>query len=190
MEASTGPLSLPDRLFNPNLEAIKLKLLQHGVSPTPKILYNIRKKELQKYNRRLAKRNSKQPPPLTDAQKQTIAEESNFQLIKCEYRKFVKSVGNGEGAKLVGRPWERLEMIRLRELASDSVEYDGDNLNSEHLRELGDIIECEKDKFSWLLDNDVEVGEGWFENDGRRWDRPRRSESEAITLLIDRYVGL
>ncbi|XP_011099383.1 pentatricopeptide repeat-containing protein At5g67570, chloroplastic isoform X1 [Sesamum indicum] len=183
MEASTGPLSLPP---HPNLENIKHKLLKHGVHPTPRILHNLRKKELQKSNRRLAKLNSKLPPPLTDAQKQSISEESHFHMIKSDYKKFTKSVRNEENKKLVGRPWERLERLRLRELSSENMEYDGERLNPEHLRELSDIIECERDKFAWLLDNDIELEEGWFENDGRRWAPPKRSETEAIRFLIDR----
>ncbi|KAL0332347.1 UNVERIFIED_CONTAM: Pentatricopeptide repeat-containing protein, chloroplastic [Sesamum calycinum] len=87
-----------------------------------------------------------------------------------------------------GRPWERLERLRLRELSSDNMEYDGERLNPEHLRELSDIIECERDKFSWLLDNDIELEEGWFENDGREMGPPKRSETEAIRFLIDRFV--
>ncbi|KAI3451917.1 hypothetical protein Pfo_008582 [Paulownia fortunei] len=186
MEASTGPLSLPNPPPHPNLENIKQKLLKYGVQPTPRILHNLRKKELQKSNRRLAKHTSKLPPPLTDTQKQAISEESHFQVIKSEYKKFTKSIRNEENEKLVGRPWERLERLRLRELASENMEYDGERLNPEHLRELSDIIECERVKFSWLLDNDIELEEGWFDNEGRRWVPPKRSEAEAIKLLIDR----
>ncbi|XP_051126933.1 pentatricopeptide repeat-containing protein At5g67570, chloroplastic isoform X2 [Andrographis paniculata] len=187
MEASTGPLSLPNPPPpQPNLESIKRKLQQHGVNPTPRILHNIRKKELQKHNRRVAKRNSKQPPQLSDAQKQALDEESHFQLIKYEYKKFAKTVGSGGCEKLVGRPWEGLEKFQLRKLASDNSEYDGEKLIPERLKELSDIIECERDKFSWLVDDDIEIGEDWLENDGKRWNRPKRSESEAIKLLVDR----
>ncbi|PIN13844.1 hypothetical protein CDL12_13539 [Handroanthus impetiginosus] len=186
MEASTGPLSLPNPPPQPNLENIKRKLLKQGVQPTPKILHNLRKKELQKSNRRLAKQSSKLPPPLIDAQKEAILEESHFQMIKSEYKKFTKSIGNEENGKLVGKPWERLERLQLRELASENMVYDGEKLNQEHLRELSDVIESDRDKFSWLLDNDVEVEEGWFQNDGRSWTAPKRSETEAIKILINR----
>ncbi|KAL8476921.1 hypothetical protein ACS0TY_029282 [Phlomoides rotata] len=188
MEASaTGPLSLPNPPPpQPNLEKIKHKLLKFGVEPTPRILHNLRKKELQKSNRRISKQNAKLLPPLSDAQKQAILEESHFQTIKSEFKKFSKSVGNGGNGKLVGVPWERLERLQLRELASETMEYDGEKLNSHHLRELSDIIESERDKFSWLLDNDIEVEEGWFEDEGRRWAPKKRSEIEATKLLIDR----
>ncbi|KAK6125349.1 hypothetical protein DH2020_040902 [Rehmannia glutinosa] len=66
------------------------------------------------------------------------------------------------------------------------MEYDGERLNPEHLRELSDIIECERDKFTWLLDNDMELEEGLIENDGKRWAPPKRSETEAIKILINR----
>lgn len=187
MEASTGPLSLPTPPPQPNIEKLKQKLLKYGVQSTPRILHNLRKKELQKSNRRLAKNNSKLPPPLTDSQKQAIAEESHFQMIKNEYKNFTKKK---ESDKLVGKPWERLEMIRLRELSSDNMDYQGERLKPEHLRELSDIIECERDRFSWLLDKDIELQDGWFEDDGKRWVPRKRSEAEAIKLLIDRYVTL
>lgn len=88
----------------------------------------------------------------------------------------------------MGRPWERLERLQLRQLASENMEYDGERLNPEHLRDLSEIIERERDKFSWLLDNDIELEEGWFGNDGRRWAPQKRSEAEAIKFLIDRYI--
>ncbi|KAK6125328.1 hypothetical protein DH2020_040944 [Rehmannia glutinosa] len=159
---------------------------QPHVEPTPRILHNIRKKELQKSNRRLAKQTSKLPPPLTDTQQQAILEESHFQTIKSEYKKFTKSTRNEENEKLVGKPWERLERLKLRELASGNTEYDGERLDPEHLRELSDIIECERDKFTWLLDNDIELEEGLIENDGKRWAPPKRSETEAIKIFINR----
>lgn len=186
MDSATGPLSLPNPPPQPNLEKIKHRLLKYGVEPTPRILHNLRKKELQKSNRRIAKQNAKLPPPLSDAQKQAVLEESHFETIKSEFKRFTKSIGNGENEKLVGVPWERLERIQLRELASDNMEYDGEKLNSRHLRELSDVIECEREKFSWLLDNDIEVEEGWIENDGGRWAPKKRSEIEATKLLIDR----
>ncbi|KAL3618871.1 hypothetical protein CASFOL_037099 [Castilleja foliolosa] len=189
MEASTRPLNLPNPLSQPpNIDKIKQKLLKHGVDPTPKILHNIRKKELQKYNRRLAKQAAKLPPPLTDAQQQAISEESHFQTIKSEYMKFTKkSIRNDENEKMVGKPWERIERLRLRELAIEKQDYDGDRLNPEPLRELSDAIESERDKFSWLLNNDIELDDVWFDNNGgKKWAPPKRSEFEAIKLLINR----
>ncbi|GER30982.1 pentatricopeptide repeat-containing protein [Striga asiatica] len=184
MEGSTLPSNLPNTPPQPNLDKIKQKLQKRGVEPTPKILHNLRKKELQKSNRRLAKQASKMPPPLTDAQKQSLLEELHFQTIKSEYKKFTR-----DNTKMVGKPWEKLERLRLRELAGEEMEYDGDRLNQEHLSELSDVIELERDKFSWLLQNDIELEEGLFENDGKKWAPPKRSEPESIKLLIHRLSG-
>lgn len=87
----------------------------------------------------------------------------------------------------MGRPWERLDRLRLRELASEGAEHDGARLNPEHLRELSDILESERDRFSWLLDDDVEVEQGSLEETS--WAPRKRSEAEAIKLLIDRYFN-
>ncbi|XP_073119138.1 pentatricopeptide repeat-containing protein At5g67570, chloroplastic [Henckelia pumila] len=183
MEASAPP-NLPNPRPQPNLEATKQKLLTHGIQPTPKIMHTLRKKELQKSNRRLAKEASKQPLPLTDAQKLEISEETHFQIIKSEYKKFAKSIN--ENNKMVGMPWEGLEKLRLRELASNNLEYAGDKLKPERLRELIDIIECERDKFSWLLDDDVEIEDGLLVENGRGWSPPKRSEAQSIKFLIKR----
>lgn len=93
--------------------------------------------------------------------------------------------------RIVGRPWERIEKLKLKELSSESKVYSGDELNSEHLRELSDIIESEKEKFSWLLDNDVEIKQGWFDNERAKWDyrQRRRGEAETIRFIIDRLSG-
>lgn len=191
MEASTGPPRLPSP--SPAIDVGKLKqnLLQKGVDPTPKIIHTLRKKELQKFNRRLAKKAAKEPPPLTETQKQALAEESYFQAVKSEYKSFRKEVNAKNDERMVGRPWERIEKLKLQELSSESKMYSGDKLNSEHLWELSDIIESERDKFSWLLDNDVEIKQGWFDNERANWDyrQRRRGEAETIRFIIDRYVN-
>ncbi|KAG6398188.1 hypothetical protein SASPL_139643 [Salvia splendens] len=100
MEASIAPQNLPTLSQippnppQPDPQKISRKLLKHGVQPTPKILHNLRKKELQKINRREAKHSS----DLTDAQKQAISEESHFQAIKSEYNRFTR---DEQSAKLV-----------------------------------------------------------------------------------------
>ncbi|KAL8044626.1 hypothetical protein ABFX02_08G057500 [Erythranthe guttata] len=184
MEASTGtPSSFPNPPPQPNLEKIKQKLLKYGVQPTPRILHNLRKKEIQKSNRRLAKQTSKLPPPLSDAQREAVLEESHFRTIKKEYNKFTK---NEATEKLVGKPWEGLGMIQLRELSIDKTDYESERLNPEHLMELSDIIECERDKFSWILDKDIDLEDGLFENEGRKWAPRQRTEAESIKFLVDR----
>ncbi|XP_060194379.1 pentatricopeptide repeat-containing protein At5g67570, chloroplastic isoform X2 [Lycium barbarum] len=187
MEASTGPPRLPSI----NIDKLKQNLLQKGVNPTPKIIHTLRKKELQKFNRRLTKQASKEPPPLTETQKQTLAEESYFQAVKSEYKSFKKMVNAKNDERIVGKPWEKIEKLKLQEICSESKVYSGDKLNSEHLWELSHIIESERDKFSWLLDNDVEIKQGWFDNERANWDyrQGRRGEAEIIRFIIDRLSG-
>ncbi|CAI9111267.1 OLC1v1011446C1 [Oldenlandia corymbosa var. corymbosa] len=186
MEASTGPPPLPSPPTPPNTEQIKQKLLRQGVVPTPKIIHAIRKKELQKINRRAAKLAAKQPlPPLTESQKQALSEETHFQAIKSEYKSFTNAINGGK--KMVGKPWERLDRFKLRELASESTEYDGGKLKIEHLRELSDIMEGERGKLRWLLDDDVEVEDGWLQSETSTWKPPKQSEGEAIPIFLDRF---
>ncbi|XP_059293506.1 pentatricopeptide repeat-containing protein At5g67570, chloroplastic isoform X1 [Lycium ferocissimum] len=187
MEASTGPPRLPSI----NIDKLKQNLLQKGVNPTPKIIHTLRKKELQKFNRRLTKQASKEPPPLTETQKQTLAEESYFHAVKSEYKSFKKAVNAKNDERIVGKPWEKVEKLKLQEICSESKVYSGDKLNSEHLWELSDIIESERDKFSWLLDSDVEIKQGWFDNERANWDyrQRRRGEAEIIRFIIDRLSG-
>lgn len=89
---------------------------------------------------------------------------------------------------MVGRPWERLEKFKLRELASENEEYGGGKLKIEHLRELSDIMENERKKLQWLLDDDVELENGLLDNETSAWTppKPRQSEAEAIPLFLER----
>ncbi|XP_027180070.1 pentatricopeptide repeat-containing protein At5g67570, chloroplastic [Coffea eugenioides] len=190
MEASTGPPPLPAPPPQQKTEKIRQKLLQEGVAPTPKIIHTIRKKELQKLNRRLAKQAAKQPlPVLTDSQQQLLAEESHFKTIKSEYKNFRNAISGAK--KMVGRPWERLERLKLRELASENKEYGGDKLKTEHLIELSDIMESEKEKFHWLLDDDIEVEKDWLDKERSTWVPPKhcRSEAETIDIFLERLDG-
>lgn len=184
MDASIGPPCLPTTpTTDPDIEKIKQKLIRGGVAPTPKIIHTIRKKELQKLNRRLAKHPL---PLLTDSQKQALAQDSYFRTIKSEYRNLTKQLNPGE--KTVGRPWERPEKLKLRELASETREYSGGNLKMEHLKELSDIMDNEREKLQWLLEDDVEVDEGWLEQETRNVAPPKRcrSEAEAIRFFLER----
>ncbi|KAK6125263.1 hypothetical protein DH2020_041007 [Rehmannia glutinosa] len=160
--------------------------LHYDLDIQPQESYTISAKRSSKIQPSSGQTDLQASPPLTDTQQQAILEESHFQTIKSEYKKFTKSTRNEENEKLVGKPWERLERLKLRELASGNTEYDGERLDPEHLRELSDIIECERDKFTWLLDNDIELEEGLIENDGKRWAPPKRSETEAIKIFINR----
>ncbi|KAI8031526.1 Pentatricopeptide repeat-containing protein [Camellia lanceoleosa] len=197
--ASTGPprprLPTPPTTTQPNTDKIKQKLLHKGVYPTPKIIHTLRKKHLQKSlrksNRRLASQSQSQSqPPLTDSQKQSIAEESHFQTLKAEYKNFTKSIStktrDDDGVlPMVGKPWERLERVQFRELSSSSREYCGDKLKSQPLRELSEILQK-----GWLLDNDVVFEQGSLKGERKIWAPPKRSEAEAIRFLVDKLSGM
>ncbi|KDP32082.1 hypothetical protein JCGZ_12543 [Jatropha curcas] len=134
---------------------------------------------------------TQQAPLLTPSQKQALAEETHFQILKREYRKFNKAIkaetGSGNGGLLVGKPWERIERVSLRELASGSKEFNGDALKKENLRELKEVFE---EGLNWVLDNDIEVeNDDWLRKDNQwQWDptKRRRSDKEAIRFLVDK----
>lgn len=180
MEALSKPSQAPPQ-FEPDTGRIKRYLLKKGVDPTPKIVHNLRKKEIQKHNRRAKRLADRSPnPPLTESQKQALAEESHFQTLRCEYRDFNRAV--------VGRPWERLDSV---EIATLSAEYGGEKLKREELRELGQMFESRRrEELRWVLDDDVELKEEWLEGEKRPWDpsKRRRCEAEVIRFLVDRFV--
>lgn len=197
MEASPGfSQPPPSPKFQPDAEKIKRKLLKNGVFPTPRIVHNIRKKAIQKHNRRqdrLAKQ--AQSPPLSETQKRVLAEESDFQSLRQEYREFNKAIRSRSqksgGGLMVGVPWERIERVRLREIAGGSEGFGGSKLKRESLRELGEMFEERKrDDLQWVLDDDIESEEIVLESKGSQWDplkRKTRTEDEAITFLVKRF---
>lgn len=93
---------------------------------------------------------------------------------------------------MVGRPWEGIERIGFRELASTSAEYGGEKLKKEELNALREMFEARKlEELKWVLDDDIEMKEEWFNGEDRVWDpskRRRRGEGEVIQFLVDRYV--
>lgn len=196
MEALHGAPQVPSPQFEPDTGKIKRKFIKKGVYPTPKIIHTVRKKEIQKHNRKLKRLADRSPdPPLTESQKQALAEESHFQTLKREYKEFTKaveakSVGHG-GVLMVGMPWKRLERVGFRELASASTEYSGEKLKREELRELKEMFESRKrQELQWVLDDDVEIKEDWLDSEKRVWNpmKRRRGEDEVIRFLVDRFV--
>lgn len=174
MEAIPSPTGVP----TPDTEKIKQRLIRKGVQPTPKIIHALRKKQLQKSIRK-SKALEKQGRPPTEDEK--VEEEAYFQTIKREYRESSKAL-------MVGKPWER---PGFKEVLNASVEYSGERLKREHLRELGEILE-KRGEVRWLLDDDVEVEQGSSGGERREWNpsRRRRSDAEAIRFLVDRYLLL
>ncbi|KAF4375149.1 hypothetical protein F8388_017295 [Cannabis sativa] len=185
MEALSGVPRIPLRKFEPDTDKIKRNLLEKGVQPTPKVIHTLRKKEIQKHNRKLNKTQTDQapPPPLH------LTEESHFKTLKREYMDFNKEVNSKMGVPTVGNPWERLDSLRLRELAGATTEYAGEKLRREELRELGRVFEARKrDELRWVLEDDLEISEEVLNGEKKVWDplKRRRGEVEVIQFLVDR----
>ncbi|PRQ48211.1 hypothetical protein RchiOBHm_Chr2g0108171 [Rosa chinensis] len=180
MEALQGSLpQITNPQFEPNTDKIKRNLTNKGVHPTPKIVHTLRKKQIQKHNRKLNRLNE-QDPPLSQSQSQAPSEETHFQTLKAEYRSFTRAVKskNGGGELTVGMPWERVERIGFRELASSSGEYGGEKLKKEELNALREMFE-------------MEIKEEWFDGENRVSDptKRRRGEGEVIQFLVERLSG-
>ncbi|XP_031483069.1 pentatricopeptide repeat-containing protein At5g67570, chloroplastic [Nymphaea colorata] len=176
--------------FQPNTEKLRRRLLRRGVTPTPKILHALSKKELQKFRRRSNKK-EKQPAEASSVSV-ADAEESRFRDALEEYRMVMREVKGGEkdekGGGLVrvsGKPWEGgIQLLR------DSLEFGkedvGERLKEEHLEELrGILAQRNRDSLSWLLDDDM--GEaGGSEPTYRR----RVGGNERIQWLVKRLSAM
>lgn len=189
MEAAVASSSSSLPQFEPNIEAIKRRLLKRGVYPTPKIVHNLRKKEIQKHNRKLNKDVESQRQALF-----VLEEESHFQALKHEYKEFNKAIseerrGESGGGLLVGKPWERIERVKLKEIGSGSREFNGGKLKRENLRQLKEVFEG---NLKWVFDDDIDVEDSdWLRSGSEeKWDPAKRwrGEGEAIRFLVDRFV--
>lgn len=191
MEASASAAHLPPTpQFQPDIDKIKRRLLKYGVSPTPKIVHNLRRKSIQKHNRkqnRISKQSSNSLH-LDDAENQVVSEDAEFRRLKIEYREF-----NRAADAMVGVPWEGVERIQLRELSSGSEEFKGAVVRRESLRELGEMFEeRNREELQWLLDDDVEVEEGSLEKEGSglvHRKRKTRTEAEEVRFLVARFAS-
>ncbi|PRQ48209.1 hypothetical protein RchiOBHm_Chr2g0108141 [Rosa chinensis] len=128
-------------------------------------------------NTRKLNRVNEQDPPLSESQSQALSEETHFQTLKAEYKSFTRAVKskNGGGELTVGMPWERVERIGFRELASSSGEYGGEKLKKEELNALREMFETRKrEELKWVLDDHVEIKEEWFDGENRVWDPTKR----------------
>ncbi|KAL8151788.1 hypothetical protein V2J09_021596 [Rumex salicifolius] len=194
MEAVAGSPSLPPPIIDPLTEKIKDRLLKKGVEPTPKIIHTLRKKHVQKSLRKSKRLEASQPQPVSKSQEQTLAEEFYFKTISREYKQLNKILDTERGSsgdKMVGRPWERLDRWKLRELAPGSDEFKGEKLNSQYLRELGEIFEeRKKEAFSLMLDNDdVELEDSLTASNDYVHVKRRRADTETIQFLVDRLCA-
>ncbi|XP_012491972.1 pentatricopeptide repeat-containing protein At5g67570, chloroplastic [Gossypium raimondii] len=192
MDASIVPSpKLPPPHFEPNTENIKRRLLRKGVYPTPKIVRTLRKREILKHNRK-TKQPQPETPSLSASDLQSLAEESHFLTLKREYRRFSEALNpkrERQSPSLAGKPWERIEGPKLRDLVSENEELHGESLKRQNLKELREMFE---EDLRWVLEDDVDV-----EDDdcllptekqmqdldtSKRW----RNEKEAIRFLVDR----
>ncbi|KAK9066999.1 hypothetical protein SSX86_014323 [Deinandra increscens subsp. villosa] len=191
----SGPPRPPLPPPHPDTESIKRNLLKKGLTPTPKIIHTLRKKQIQKLYRR-------RPPPHQSPQQEQEQEEAQFQTLKDEFKTFNRAIVRATKSKqdmekdgnfsLVGKPWERLERAELMGYASGNKEFvGGESLKYEHLDELREFIEKERDKFKWIMEDDIELEDGMVEKKTDNWVRPKRkaSDSEAIRFLVDRLSG-
>ncbi|KAH1250064.1 Pentatricopeptide repeat-containing protein, chloroplastic [Glycine max] len=164
----------PVAQFRPNTDKIRLRLIEKGVQPAPKIVHTLRKKEIQKHNRKLKARPA---PPLTPAQAQAAAEEQHFETIKREFRRV-----------MAGKPWEGIQKVEFLEKARPERECRGGvKLRRESLNELKEMFEARKmDELKWVFDSDLEIDEVWLdEGYGVRGKTRNRSEGEVIRFLVD-----
>ncbi|XP_027347685.1 pentatricopeptide repeat-containing protein At5g67570, chloroplastic [Abrus precatorius] len=184
----------PVAQFQPDTDKIRRNLIQKGVNPTPKIIHTLRKKQIQKHNRKLKREAKQSPPPLTDAQLQTLSEEQHFQTLKHEFKEFTKAIEAETHANetkpllMAGKPWEGVEKVEFLEQARACKEYRGEKLKRESLMELKELFQARKmDELMWLFDDDLEIDELCFNQSyGVRNKTRNRSESEAIRFLVDR----
>ncbi|KAK7330949.1 hypothetical protein VNO77_25156 [Canavalia gladiata] len=184
----------PVAQFQPDTDKIRRNLIQKGVNPTPKIIHTLRKKQIQKHNRKLKRQAQQSPPPLTDAQIQTLSEEKHFQTLKNEFKRFTEAVEPQTNTNktrpllMAGKPWEALQKVEFMEQAGTFKEFRGEKLKRESLIELKEMFESrKKDELKWVFDDDLEIDELWFnESYGVRNKTRKRSEDEVIRFLVDR----
>ncbi|CAI8609384.1 unnamed protein product [Vicia faba] len=186
MQGHTLPLR-PLSQFQPNTDQIRRNLIKKGVNPTPKIVHNLRKKQIQKHNRKL-NRQAQESPPLSKTQKQTLEEEQHFQELKYEYKQFTKALeGNSEenkGLALVGKPWEGVQKVEFLERIK---ECGGVKVDREGLMELKEMFRGRKmDELKWVFENDLEINEVWFDESSDGKKSSKRSEGQVVRFLVDR----
>lgn len=211
MEAVTPSALCKPTNFRPNTDNIARKLVHRGVHPTPKIIHTLRKKAIQKHNRRRQKENdpSGRSPEGKDG---TSGEYSEYLALREEYRelnrawKSKRSDFDGDpGSEMVGLPWEGIERVRMRETLGCGGGEEGFGVlgkvgKREGLRELGEMFEeRRREELRWLLDDDdLELDgeekeglsssekDGLDWSDGMRKSKRIRTEDESIKFLAAR----
>ncbi|PKA58181.1 Pentatricopeptide repeat-containing protein [Apostasia shenzhenica] len=188
------PRRCGEKLFEPNTEAIKQRLLRKGVDPTPKILHTLRKKEIQKHIRRSKKQAKREEAhTLTESQKNLLEEEALFRSAAAEYRALRAELGwkSQPAPALVGSPWKKLSGAYMAGLGSESKVLTGQKLKAEHLEELRMLLaeRNEEAMKCFLDDDDVEkIGVGEQIRIRRSPSIERMTDDEKIKLLTRRFV--
>ncbi|PKU70645.1 Pentatricopeptide repeat-containing protein [Dendrobium catenatum] len=187
------------KVFEPNLEVIKQRLLRKGIVATPKILHTLRKKEIQKYLRRTKKLNKREENlPLTEPQMRALEEDKLFRTATAEYRTVMAEVDSKREIRreLVGRPWKRLSSVDMVKLGSEADGLLEKKLNVERLEELRNVlVERNGEILRWFIDDaDVESFEVGGEESrakamNRRHSMEQMSDDERIQLLARRYTS-
>ncbi|CAJ2635264.1 unnamed protein product [Trifolium pratense] len=186
MEALNTHSLRPIARFQPDTDNIRRNLIKKGVTPTPKIIHTLRKKEIQKHNRKL-NRQAQISPPLSKTQKQTLEEEQHFHELKHEYKQFTKALEENKGLSLVGKPWEGVEKVEFLERVKVNKDNGGGKLKRESLMELKEMfLERKMDELKWVFDDDLEIDEAWFDENSYEKKTSKRSEVKVVRFLVDR----
>ncbi|PAN48965.1 hypothetical protein PAHAL_9G415900 [Panicum hallii] len=164
----------------PTTETLRRRLLRRGVSPTPKILHALRKKEALKALRRARKDTEAaaaaaaaaalDPGDGPIAVVEEDEDEARFRAAAAEYR------------ALVGRPWDGAAHGVAPLRGGDGVEE-----GLEGLREM--LVARRGDGFRWLLDDDIEpeaAERKQQKRHGTGWDAEAGDEEKRIQLLVSR----
>jgi hypothetical protein len=163
----------------PTTETLRRRLLRRGVSPTPKILHTLRKKEALKALRRARKDTAAAAAAAAAASLNPCEEigaedeeETRFRAAAAEFR------------ALMGRPWD----AGARGVAPPRG-WDGEDGGLEGLREM--LVARRGDGFRWLLDDDIEAEAAERKQQKRPgttgWDVDTEDEERRIQLLVSRY---
>ncbi|PWA86268.1 tetratricopeptide repeat (TPR)-like superfamily protein [Artemisia annua] len=179
-------------------------LKKHNIiTPTPKLIHTLNKKHIQKINRHLKKQQQETLKEHENQDQEQDHEQVTFETLKAEFKTFNKAIvkatttttkdEKGVAVSLVGKPWERLERSEMMEYANCNKEVVGGGvLKYEFLDELSEFIEKERDKFKWILEDDIEFeNNGLFGNKKEDFVPSKRkvSDGEAIRFLVDRLSG-
>nr|CAB3500394.1 unnamed protein product [Digitaria exilis] len=159
-------------------ETLRRRLLRRGVSPTPKILHALRKKEALKALRRARKDTAAAAAAAQHPCEEALAvaeedeEETRFRAAAAEYR------------ALVGRPWDGA----ARGVALPR----GGGREEEGLEGLKEMLVARRgDGFRWLLDDDIETEAAERKQQkrpGTGWDSEAEDEDMKIQLLVTRMM--